>query len=140
MSVGDFICSHDPRTHWRECIATLGSKPLPVSFLHVPCAHIVGEGVAGDILMRLLRRNFVPSAANDNSEFSFVIHLLGYRGQPDRTSRITNRTVRFRKENGIGGSSVAGFAGMFAVIASNTNNLRWLQNGSAQSRGIQSQE
>src|SRR5262249_37282268 len=78
------VACHQVRAHRYEGVERLRPQPLTIGELQVARGDIIDDGVAGNIIERTADRNLSSTAADDNAQLGFVVHLPAHRRYDDR--------------------------------------------------------
>ena len=88
MGVGHLVGRDQLGPDGREGVERLAGHPLLARLVELPVAgrDVVADGVAADVLARILRGDVPPAPADDDHQLGLVVHLVADPGQDDRVA------------------------------------------------------
>jgi len=126
----DTISRYEGGPEWTKSVEAFAPAPLRASpsFLPVARAHIVGDGIAENILQGARARDIFAFPSQDYPELAFEVNLIATQlaRQDDGSVWVLQCRGTFQEDNGMLRNFRACFLGMLAIIKSNPIDGPWL--------------
>ena len=128
------VCGHDAGAERAEGIAGFAGHPLARRLLQIAGGDIVCQGVAEDMLVRLVERDIGGALADDDGDLRFIVVLFRAAAADHLSSVGRKGIVELGKDRGHAGGFKAapGFLDMRTVVDARAEDL----GGRVHSRGI----
>ena len=119
IDIGDLVQRDQGRSQWAKGILAFAQQPLPTVLLKLPitAADIVCHCDTGHMIECVAHVDVFAPLANDDGQFHFVIHLLGFCAiEIDVVGGAREGRGKFVEDHGFGRDRKALFFAMFSVI------------------------
>ena len=123
LRVGHLVGRDQVGAERQEGVDRLAQQPLGGAELERARGHVVGAGVAGDVVEGGGLGHPAGPPADDHGQLGLVVDLLRLRGHEHVGAGTDDRVVVLREQDRLLGELLAGLAGVVAVVEADADDL-----------------